>query len=63
MKKKGKPIAQIKLASRTIFSLKPTKIKPSKKIYSRKGKNDLSGILSYLVFHFQFTLNLISLIL
>lgn len=52
MKKKGKPIAQIKLASRTIFSLKPTKIKPSKKIYSRKGKNDLSGILSYLVFHF-----------
>lgn len=52
MKKKGKPIAQIKLASRTIFSLKPTKIKPSKKIYSRKGKNDLSGILSFFVFHF-----------
>ncbi|TGM03872.1 hypothetical protein EHQ79_06140 [Leptospira jelokensis] len=42
--KKPKPISQIKLASRTIFSLKPTKVKPSKKIYSRKGKNDLSGI-------------------
>ncbi|MCW7471502.1 hypothetical protein [Leptospira kanakyensis] len=42
--KKTKPIVQIKMASRTIFSLKPTKVKPSKKIYSRKGKNGHSGI-------------------
>ncbi|ABZ98224.1 Hypothetical protein LEPBI_I2122 [Leptospira biflexa serovar Patoc strain 'Patoc 1 (Paris)'] len=52
MKEKGKPIKQIKLASRMIFTLKPTKIKPSKKIYSRKGKNDLSGILSYFLSRF-----------
>ncbi|XDD41607.1 hypothetical protein AB3N58_09815 [Leptospira sp. WS60.C2] len=46
MRKKRKPtaITEIKLASRTIFSLKPTKIKPSKKIYSRKGNKDLSGM-------------------
>ncbi|MCW7459269.1 hypothetical protein ND856_13475 [Leptospira bandrabouensis] len=46
MKTKGKPkqISQIKAASRMIFSMKPTKVKPSKKLYSRKKKEDHSGI-------------------
>ncbi|XDD52924.1 hypothetical protein AB3N62_10560 [Leptospira sp. WS4.C2] len=46
MKTKGKEkqVSQIKLASRMIFSMKPTKVKPSKKLYSRKKKQDHSGI-------------------
>lgn len=46
MKTKGKPkqVSQIKAASRMIFSMKPTKVKPSKKLYSRKKKEDHSGI-------------------
>ncbi|TGL17058.1 hypothetical protein EHQ46_17680 [Leptospira yanagawae] len=59
--KKQKPITQMKLASRTIFSLKPTKIKPSKKIYSRKGKNDHSGIFFHSVFQSVSPKNTVSL--
>ncbi|WP_165779493.1 hypothetical protein [Leptospira harrisiae] len=46
MKTKGKPkqVSQIKAASRMIFSMKPTKVKPSKKLYSRKKKEDHSVI-------------------
>lgn len=46
MKAKGKQnqVSQIKAASRMIFSMKPTKVKPSKKLYSRKKKEDHSRI-------------------
>ncbi len=34
----------VKVASRILFSGKPTKIKPSKKIYSRKNQKEDSGV-------------------
>jgi hypothetical protein len=47
MDRKEKPnpnsVQMVKVASRILFSGRPTKVKPSKKIYSRK-KKDLSGV-------------------
>jgi hypothetical protein len=34
----------VKVTSRVLFSGKPTKIKPSKKIYSRKNQKEDSGV-------------------
>ncbi|MDF3819210.1 hypothetical protein P3G55_04835 [Leptospira sp. 96542] len=48
-KKIKNSVSGIKKASRIIFALKPTKIKPSGKLYSRK-KKDLSGILIFSFF-------------
>ncbi len=45
MQSKNEKLNNIRNESRIIFTLKPTKIKQSKKIYSRKGqkKSDLSS--------------------
>ncbi|WP_167884222.1 hypothetical protein [Leptospira idonii] len=40
-------VKQIKKVSRLCFVSKPTKVKPSGKLYSRKKGKDLSGIILF----------------
>jgi len=45
-KKFDQHLKRVKQTSRLVFTLKPTKIKPSGKLYSRK-KKDLPGIFLF----------------
>lgn len=55
-KKQLNQVKQVKQVSRLVFTLKPTKVKPSGKLYSRKSKN-LPGNLFTLLFPNQHTLH------
>ena len=48
VKKFDRQLLQVKQASRLVFTGKPTKIKPSGKLYSRK-KKELPGIFFFIL--------------